>query len=51
MRLYKIAVYGDNDKLHQEALAAACEAVEKVNNSPVYRAWIEIVEYEPAPDE
>jgi hypothetical protein len=43
MKIYKIAVYGDNGPLHEKALAAACEAVERVNNGPVYRAWIESV--------
>lgn len=36
---YKIAVHGDNDRLHEEALRAACEAASVVNKAPVYRAW------------
>jgi hypothetical protein len=47
MRIYKIAVYGDNDALHQAALTEAVKAIEETNKAPTYRAWIEPVEVTP----
>lgn len=43
MKKLVIAAHGDNVDLHAKALEAAIEAVEKVNGTPVYRAWIEDV--------
>jgi hypothetical protein len=44
MRLYKIAVHGDNDELHRQALARAVEAIEAAPTQSVYRAWVDPVE-------
>jgi len=41
VRLYKIRVGGDNDRLHEEALRAAVEAVQRVNRAPIHEAWVE----------
>lgn len=48
MRKLVIVAEGDNVRLHEEALKAAVEAVEKVNHAPVYRAWVEDVSLEEA---
>lgn len=48
MKIYKIAVSGDNERLHVEAIKAAVAAVEAVNKAPVYRAWIENVDADEA---
>jgi hypothetical protein len=41
MKVYRIAVPGDNEALHRKALARAVEVIEAVNKAPIYRAWIE----------
>jgi len=42
MFVMKIAVYGDNEKLHEKALEEAVEAVKKIDGkSTVYRAWLD----------
>jgi hypothetical protein len=39
-----ISAHGDNEQLHRTALEAAVEAVERVNQAPVYRAYLEKIE-------
>lgn len=38
-----IAAHGDNEQQHRKALEAAVEAVRRVNQAPVYRAYLERV--------
>lgn len=46
MQCIKIAIKGDTANLEQ-ALKEACEAVDRVHDATVYRAWIEPAEYQP----